>query len=198
MSEVEHSKRYVTTLTCGCQIFSLRSLQTLRYTQMKALVIGINTYKHGAALKMKPLRWAIRDAEKFAGFLKKRLNVENICVLVGEEATRSNIIHELENLRGAGHAASSASGHTIVFFSGHGVRLPIQEGYNARNNTMPSLPSYDVTPEDYPGDTVDSISRRLLSSHLDKIAKARGSSIVRQFTIAHPYPRLTFVVIVSS
>lgn len=75
--------------------------------------IGINNYQN-----FQPLVNARKDIEDLAGILEKEYNFEkeNIRVLYDAEATKANIIDELENLR----AKIRDKDSLLIYYSGHG------------------------------------------------------------------------------
>lgn len=86
-----------------------------------ALVIGISNYpeQENPKSEFPPLKYAHRDAEKFADYLKSHgFNEENVCLLTNEKAQRAAIIKHLEKMRQ--DCAQSQDPLVIVFFSGHG------------------------------------------------------------------------------
>jgi uncharacterized caspase-like protein len=83
-----------------------------------ALIIGINRYED--AVNIPTLKWAEEDASGLNSVLINPLYCgipeQNITYLLGEDATRDNIIRGIGELR-----ARAGRGDTVfIFFSGHG------------------------------------------------------------------------------
>jgi hypothetical protein len=94
-----------------------------------ALVVGVASYDH-----MPVLRYTDDDAYRFYAFLKslegRALPDEQLRILIDEEATRENVLTNLEELFGM----AGPSDLVMFYFSGHGLNgsfLPIDfDGYN--------------------------------------------------------------------
>jgi hypothetical protein len=93
-----------------------------------ALVIGISKYEHGrepdqelAPDEFPNLRLAAKDAEDFANFLKNYGFIEyQVESLLNEEASRANIIDQLDKMRMYCQQPGNKDPLVIVYFSGHG------------------------------------------------------------------------------
>ena len=87
----------------------VESIETSKFIDKKALVIGINSYP------TMPLEVAVNDANA----VTQRLNELNFEVktLLDDEATIENIRHEL----GSELAKTNINGQVLIYFAGHGV-----------------------------------------------------------------------------
>jgi len=87
-----------------------------------ALIIGIDDYKDD----WKKLKNAINDAKSVEYLLRNKYEFHYIKALYNEQATRKNIIHELEWLTDE----VKTNDNVFIFFSGHGdYKKDIQKGY---------------------------------------------------------------------
>jgi hypothetical protein len=73
------------------------------------LVVGINTYNHWPNLE-----YAAKDAAEIAAFLKQK-NFR-VYVLTNQEATKQNILRQLETIR----KSVDANSRVVFYFAGHG------------------------------------------------------------------------------
>jgi hypothetical protein len=94
----------------------------LTFTNGHALLVGIDEY---ADPTIPPLGLAPRaDAEDVAGILRDPARCgylpERVRTLMGRHATREAILFELDHLR----KATTADSSVVVYFTGHGARLP--------------------------------------------------------------------------
>jgi uncharacterized caspase-like protein len=80
----------------------IRFLLKTRYTNSRALIIGINQYRDNS-----PLSYAVNDAEEIRSVLVNELAFpkENVTFLKDGEATKENIVREF--LRYSGEEVSS-------------------------------------------------------------------------------------------
>lgn len=95
----------------------IRFLLKTRYTNSRALIIGINKY-----LSASPLSYAVSDAEEIKDVLISKLNfpAENVTCLVDAEATKVNILRSFMLLINEG---TELDDRVIIFFAGHGHTL---------------------------------------------------------------------------
>lgn len=111
-----------------------------------AIVVGISDYQDAG---IPDLRFADRDAEAFANFLRLpaggSLDGDHLCVLTNQKATAGNIIGALTGL-----VEVSKPGDRVIFsFSGHG------DVEQVTKNQWGYLLAYDAPPKVYPaGGTV--------------------------------------------
>ena len=79
------------------------------------LVVGIDKYQH-----ITPLNNARSDAEAFRDLLLKKycFAEEQLMELYDEDATRSNILRELESLA---YKIEKEKDNLVIYFSGHGI-----------------------------------------------------------------------------
>ena len=86
----------------------------LAQAEVRALVIGIDEYRHGSSLK-----GAVADAQDIAAALKA-LGVKDLRVRLNAEATRDNLVQDWRDL-----VARSQPGDTLVLtYAGHGSQTP--------------------------------------------------------------------------
>jgi uncharacterized caspase-like protein len=95
-------------------MWDIRYLLKKKYTNSRALVIGINKYKHTS-----PLSFAVNDAEGFKNTLIDTLGFEekNITLLLDDAATKSAIFTNYMRLA---REDVELDERVIVFFAGHG------------------------------------------------------------------------------
>lgn len=103
----------------------------------RAVVIGISNYEEKA---ISPLKYANRDAEKFATFLLSEIggsiNPNDLKLLTNEEATSGKVRSALKWLA---HTAQSDE-QVIIYFSGHGdIEKETTEGFLLMHNA----PAFD-------------------------------------------------------
>jgi uncharacterized caspase-like protein len=93
-----------------------------RYSESRALIIGINDYRYAS-----PLRYAISDAEAIAELLKKNFGFpeENVALLTDENATKQNIIDSFIAYIGEDVAVDDK---IVFFFAGHGYTFTGRRG----------------------------------------------------------------------
>lgn len=91
--------------------------------QRWAVVVGISTYRH-AGPKLSNLRYAARDAERFAAFLKSdkggQFPADHVLLLTDQAATRQGITEALFNFL----KHTIREDMVIIYFSGHGSPDP--------------------------------------------------------------------------
>lgn len=103
--------------------------QVKQETKVWAVVVGVASYNH-----MPVLRYTDDDAYRFYAFLKSleggALPDEQVRILIDEEATRENVLSNLDEV----FAQAKANDLVIFYFSGHGLNgsfLPIDfDGFN--------------------------------------------------------------------
>lgn len=87
-----------------------------------ALIIGIDKYK-GA---WSPLKNAVADAKAVESMMRTKYKFEHFKVLYNEQATRENIINEMEWLV----ANVKAKDNVLIYYSGHGdFKQELNKGY---------------------------------------------------------------------
>ena len=94
-----------------------------KYTNSRALVIGINEYEHAS-----PLGYAVSDAKSIAEILETRFSFpkENIALLIDKEATGEAI--RATYMQYAEDKSVDPDDRILVFFAGHGHTLPGKRG----------------------------------------------------------------------
>jgi hypothetical protein len=106
---------------------------TASYGSSIALVIGINSYQDA---RFVPLGEAEADAQAMANLLAGAPYNFTVDLLLGEQATRSNILQHLFRLRSA-----QPDDRSIIYFAGHGYTLTdnfgAETGYLAAADTVP-------------------------------------------------------------
>ncbi|MCL5029188.1 MAG: caspase family protein [Bacteroidetes bacterium] len=98
-----------------------------------ALIIGINSYEG----YWSPLVNAVNDAKAFSEILENEYMFDTVITLIDKDATRNNIIHELELL------TSNVKGNdnVLIYYSGHGqYKKELNKGYwvpvDAKSNSI--------------------------------------------------------------
>ncbi len=101
-------------------------LPEIVYREGWLLAIGINKYPYLPSRFQ--LNYAVSDAEAFARVLQNKFGFDsrNIIILKDEEATKSRIMKELNDL--ADHNRVKADDCIIVYFSGHGQTATLPRG----------------------------------------------------------------------
>ena len=81
-----------------------------------ALIVGIEEYGHTFKAQH-----AARDAQLFYDYAQRSLGIpaENIKLLIGEKATRADLLHAVKNWLGP--RVSPGKSQVVVFFAGHGL-----------------------------------------------------------------------------
>ncbi len=111
-----------------------RKLESLVTTgKYIALVVGINSYGG----YWPPLRNAVNDARGVAEVLKNDYRFDTVITVLDEQATRKNIIHELEILT----SSIKSDDNLLIYYSGHGqFKKELNKGYwvpvDARSNSI--------------------------------------------------------------
>lgn len=115
----------------------LRFLLKPRYTNSRALIIGINNY-----VSASPLFYAVNDAEEMRDVLISKLNfpADNVTCLVDAEATKANILRSFMRLSLDG---TELDDRIIVYFAGHGHTVSGNRG------DVGFLVPYDADMTDY-------------------------------------------------
>ncbi len=98
-----------------------------------ALIIGINSYGG----YWPPLRNAVNDAKGVAEILRKSYMFDTVVTILDDQATRKNIIHELETLT----SSIKSEDNLLIYYSGHGqFKKELNKGYwvpvDARSNSI--------------------------------------------------------------
>jgi len=98
-----------------------------------ALVIGINSYEG----YWTPLINAVNDAKSFAELLRNDYMFDTVITLIDKEATRNNIIHQLELLT----TNIKSNDNVLIYYSGHGqLKKELNKGYwvpvDAKSNSI--------------------------------------------------------------
>jgi uncharacterized caspase-like protein len=92
----------------------IRFLLRPEYINSRALIIGIDNYKH-----VSPLSYAVSDAQEVKQVLEAELGfpAENTVYLINKEATQKAILKEFIRLTDSSLALDE---RIFVFFAGHG------------------------------------------------------------------------------
>jgi hypothetical protein len=105
-------------LACGCLLL-LACVAQIAHAENYALLIGINTYPR-AANEVKKLNYAEKDAGDLqATLIGRGFKPENIRVLPGNQARKTDILRELRSF--ARNPDIHPEDQFLVFFSGHGL-----------------------------------------------------------------------------
>ena len=124
-------KKYNVTIDTFIVARKLESIITAgRYI---ALVIGIDSYSG----YWPQLRNAVNDAEGVAKTLKNDYLFDTVITILDNQATRDNIIHELENLTNN----VKSNDNLLIYYSGHGqFKKELNKGYwvpvDAKSNSI--------------------------------------------------------------
>ena len=138
---------------------ALRSATTGQ--SIRAVVVGISDYQHTA---IPDLKYADRDAEAFAGWLRSSaagsVPDANVAVLLNDKATAAQVISALDGLVESCNAGDLA----ILYFSGHG---DIERATNRQNGYLlchdapaTTYPAGGCLPLGYLQDIVSTISEK--------------------------------------
>lgn len=115
-----------------------------KYSDSKAIVIGINDY-----INASPLKFAVSDAKAFADLLVKNFKFveDDITLLLDDDATNENIISEYMSFANSG---IDENGRVLLYFAGHGYTIPSRRGevgflvpYNGNTQKISSLIRWD-------------------------------------------------------
>ncbi|MGD1007909.1 MAG: caspase family protein [Ignavibacteriaceae bacterium] len=124
-------KKYNVTIDTFVVTRNLESLITAgRYI---ALVIGINAYDG----YWPSLSNAVNDAREVANVLKNDYMFDSVITLIDQQATRNNIIHELELLT----TTMKSDDNLLIYYSGHGqFKKELNKGFwvpvDAKTNSI--------------------------------------------------------------
>lgn len=133
-----------------------------------ALIIGINRYED--AVNIPTLKWAEEDASGLNSVLINPLYCgipeQNITYLLGEDATRDNIIRGIGELR-----ARTGRGDTVfIFFSGHGCSERNEERGDHDDHLLKYLVPYNAEVNNLDASAIDF---KFLSERLELINAER-------------------------
>lgn len=145
--------------------------------KLHALVIGINTYKHGRS-SLTELRGAVPDAKEIYKYLRNELGVakDQIKTLYNERATRSNIIRAI---RAMGEDRYIRRGDAIlIYFAGHGGLANRPAGWPAGDKIQMLLP-YDFLPFTTTNKEQQGLYDITVDELLRELANKKGDNIVR-------------------
>ncbi|KAG8825466.1 hypothetical protein FRC17_008638 [Serendipita sp. 399] len=177
-------------------------MSNITFGSLLALVIGIDTY---AAQSVTPLLGAVADAQAIEHYLVETLGVPlaNITTLLNEQATRANIIKELEQLAVnpaigqwdpksgryvKGDISSDLPDPILIFFAGHGREAPAPEGWGAHRARLQMIVPHDygtqILDEGKPS-KMEAIPDRSINILLRNVANAKGNNIVVIFDCCH-------------
>ena len=117
--------------------------------------IGINDYEHVSKLNN-----AVKDVEDFAALMEKEYNFkkEHIHILKNKQATKENIIDELEEYAGK----LKQEDNFLLYFSGHGVKHQLTE----RGYWIPVKGKKEKASSWLPNDEVMSFIRPMKAHHI--------------------------------
>jgi hypothetical protein len=124
-------KKYNVTIDT---FFIARNIESMLTTgRYIALIIGINSYEG----YWPPLLNAVNDAEELAKVLKNDYLFDSVITITEKQATRSNIIHELELLT----TSIRFDDNLLIYYSGHGqFKKELNKGYwvpaDAKSNSI--------------------------------------------------------------
>lgn len=125
----------------GVKINEQASEATLTIGRYHALIIGIDGYS-GA---WRPLQNAVNDAKAIENVLKSKYKFDQIRTLYNEQASRINIIKELEKLV----STVSPNDNVLIFYSGHGeFNKALNKGYWVPVDAADNSTSYYISNSD--------------------------------------------------
>lgn len=113
----------------------------LQFGDYYALIIGIDIYKG----KWSPLKNAVSDAKAVSQILKSKYKLDHLKELYNEQATRVNIINELEWLV----QNVKPSDNLLIYYSGHGeFNQSLNKGYWVPVDATAASTSYYISNSD--------------------------------------------------
>ncbi|KAH7323314.1 peptidase C14, caspase domain-containing protein, partial [Rhizoctonia solani] len=145
---------------------------------LRALLIGINAYKHFTQLS-----GAVNDAESIYNFLRCDLSVPDsrITKLNNEQATRSSIINALEAL--SKDASINRFDPILIFYAGHGCEVDSPLA-NYREKAQCLVP-WDLGDEGADGQRISPIPDYTIAALLNELATEKGNNITVIFDSCH-------------
>ncbi len=140
------------------------------FNNLFALLIGINDYTFEGS----KLKGAVDDANNVKEYLTGTLDVplRNIKVLLDQEASRANIIKEIEKLEVKEEIAKDDP--ILIYFAGHGNTAPYE---GSEHHEVELILPCDYG-KDENGRIVNGILDLTVSALLAKLAEAKGNNIV--------------------
>lgn len=152
-----------------------------------ALIIGINKYQNVWHSETNPegyipLGAAVPDANMVEDFfIQMGVPPGNIVSLRDEEATRENIIKELQALKDNGEIKKNEAS-ILIYFAGHGSRIAIPPewvGWHATDGMIEMICPVDIGMA-IPGSKkkVEGIPDRTVAAILNQLSMAKGDNIV--------------------
>ncbi|EIM90781.1 uncharacterized protein STEHIDRAFT_107519 [Stereum hirsutum FP-91666 SS1] len=127
---------------------------------------------------MSSLRGAVADADDASKFFETRVPIKRIRNLRDQQATRKNILKELESL--ATNDAIKKNDPIIIFFAGHGALAKLPEGWNTggrEHGRVQLLCPYGFLPEANIDMRKQGIPSLTLANVLNDISRAKGNNI---------------------
>ena len=157
------AKLKIKKLTGKAVISTNKAVPDLDYGTYYALVIGNNKYDHLSALKT-----AVNDARSVATVLRENYGFK---VSLLENATRSQIIHSIKNLR----EQVSSNDNALIYYAGHGyLDVDADEGYWLPVDSSDNPENWIMT------DQVISQIRAMQAKHVMVVADSCFSGTIRR------------------
>ena len=101
------------------------------------MLIGINTYLH-----VRPLAGCVNDCDAMKAWLEKSFDDVHQVLLTNDQATRANILTEIQNL--ANDHRIQENDPVLIFFAGHGAEVkPLKEWNLPSKRKLQMLIPYD-------------------------------------------------------
>ena len=125
------------------------------YSSSYALVVGINTYSHWPDLE-----YAAKDAAEIAAVLQQK--DFRVYVLTNREATRQNILRQLETIR----KSVDANSRVVFYFAGHGQTEDLPGGRERGYIVPADADAYDWQGTMLPMDQLNRSIKRFKAKHV--------------------------------
>lgn len=101
----------------------------------------------------------------------------NVLVLLNKAATRQNILGSIQTH--LLHNPYIEQGDAmIIFFAGHGNRVPVPEGWFSSDDKIETICPHDEGMKDMDGEPIPGIPDRTINDLIRRIAETKGNNIV--------------------
>ncbi|KAH9913630.1 peptidase C14, caspase domain-containing protein, partial [Fomitopsis serialis] len=148
-----------------------------------ALVITIDKYKSS---EINDLRGCVHDGDDFVEFLTGTLQVPDSRVvrLTDADATRVTILDTFnKDLINNPHI--HANDPIVIFYAGHGDRIPAPDNWAAENNMIETICPHDERTKNEKGKIVSGIPDRTFDGLMRRLASKKGNNIIAVFDCCH-------------
>lgn len=145
------------------------------------------------------LAGCVNDAKSMVAFLRDRLQVpeDHIAFLSDESATRGNIISTFSKHLTQNEEILEGDA-MIVYYAGHGSRVPAPEGWQASDGQIETICPHDEGMQTADGKVITGIPDRTVNTLLRELAAKKGNNIVSNSILATHCPCLTVAHSVKS